>query len=152
MLRRRAAVSSHRCALKCLTQRAVRRVGAFCVACGVSGGVSGIFVWLVACRVACRGFLCGLWRAVRSVSGWHLWRVGLALVTCRVACRGFLCGLWRVGWRVEFCRKLDFFKHLRKKANKRTDSGREICRILSKSVESWIFQRMSQKKSRKALL
>ena len=114
-----AAALTSRCALKRLTQRAVRRVGAFCVACGGPSGVSGIFVWLVACRVACRGFL---------------------------------CGLWRVGWRVEFCRKLDFFKHLRKKANKRTDSGREICRILSKSVESWIFQRMSQKKPRKALL
>ena len=118
-----AAALTSRCALKCLTQRAVRRV-----------------------------------------SGWHLWRVGLALVTCwvgtcggpcgvsglsvwlvagRAACRGFLCGLWRAVRRVEFCRKLDFFKHLRKKANKRTDSGREICRILSKSVESWIFQRMS---------
>ena len=104
MLRRRAAVSSHRCALKRLTQRAVRRcrVGT----CGVSCGVSGLSVWLVACR-------------------------------------GFLCGLWRTMRRGEFCRKLDFFKHLRKKANKRTDSGREICRILSKSVESWIFQRMS---------
>ena len=34
-----------------------------------------------------------------------------------------LCGLQRV----EFCRKLDFFKHLRKKANKRAELGREIC-------------------------
>ena len=102
-----AAALTSRCALKCLTQRAVRRVGAFCVACGES------------------------------------LRPEMSEAAGRAACRGFLCGLWRAVRRVEFCRKLDFFKHLRKKANKRTDSGREICRILSKSVESWIFQRKS---------
>ena len=35
-----AAALASRCALKCLTQRAVRRVGAFCVACGGPCGVS----------------------------------------------------------------------------------------------------------------
>ncbi len=39
------------------------RVGDFCVACGVSGGVSGLSVWLVVGRAE---------------------RVGLALVACRV--------------------------------------------------------------------
>ena len=97
-----AAALTSRCALKCLTQRAVRRV-----------------------------------------SGWHLWRVGLALVTCWVGTCGGPCGVsnfvesWiflsicekkpingriRGAKYVEFCRKVSkvgFFSGCRKKSQEK---------------------------------
>lgn len=97
---------------------------------------------LVAC-CACLAFVARL----ELVESW-IWRESLRRVdrarraSCglrRAGCRGLLCGMLRV----EICRKLDFFKHSRKKSNKRADLACETCRILPNGDGSWIFRQVS---------
>ncbi len=97
---------------------------------------------LVAC-CACLAFVARL----ELVDSW-IWRESLRRVdrarraSCglrRAGCRGLLCGMLRV----EICRKLDFFKHSRKKSNKRADLACETCRILPNGDGSWIFRQVS---------
>lgn len=97
---------------------------------------------LVAC-CACLAFVARL----ELVESW-IWRESLRRVararraSCglrRAGCRGLLCGMLRV----EICRKLDVFKHLRKKSNKRADLACETCRILPNGDGSWIFRQVS---------
>ena len=96
---------------------------------------------LVAC-CACLAFVARL----ELVESW-IWRESLRRVararraSCglrRAGCRGLLCGMLRV----EICRKLDFFKHSRKKSNKRADLACETCRILPNGDGSWIFRQV----------
>ncbi len=97
---------------------------------------------LVAC-CACLAFVARLelveswiWReSLRRVARARRARCGLR----RAGCRGLLCGMLRV----EICRKLDFFKHSRKKSNKRVDLACETCRILPNGDGSWIFRQVS---------
>lgn len=89
----------------------------------------GVCRMLVAC-CACLAFVARL----ELVESW-IWRESLR----RAGCRGLLCGMLRV----EICRKLDFFKHSRKKSNKRADLACETCRILPNGDGSWIFRQVS---------
>ena len=110
MLRRRAAVSSHRCALKCLRRRVVRRVEAFCVACGGPCGVSGWHLWRVGWRVGACGGPCGVSNFVES------W---IFLSICE---KKPINGRIRGAKYVEFCRKVSkvgFFSGCRKKSQEK---------------------------------
>lgn len=102
----------------------------------------GVCRMLVAC-CACLAFVARL----ELVESW-IWCESLRRVdrarraSCglrRAGCRGLLCGMLRV----EICRKLDFFKHSRKKSNKRADLACETCRILPNGDGSWIFRQVS---------
>ena len=138
-----AAALTSRCALKCLTQRAVRRVSGWHLwrvglalvtcwvgTCGGPCGVSGLSVWLVAGRAACRGFLCGLWRAVRRVGAFCVACGGPCGVSNFVESWIFLSicekkpinGRIRGAKYVEFCRKVSkvgFFSGCRKKSQEK---------------------------------
>ena len=109
-----AVALTSRCALKCLTQRAERRVGAFCVACGGPCGVSGIFVWLVAGRAACRVGTCDVSGGVSNfVESW------IFLSICE---KKPINGRIRGAKYVEFCRKVSkvgFFSGCRKKSQEK---------------------------------
>ena len=104
----------------CGLWRAVRRVGTFCVACGGPCGVSGLSVWLVACRVG-----------TCDVSRLSVWLVA-GRAACRILSKSWIflsiCekkpinGRIRGAKYVEFCRKVSkvgFFSGCRKKSQEK---------------------------------
>ena len=95
-----------------------------------AGRAARVGLALVACRVACRGFLCGLWRAVRRVGAFCVACGGPCGVSNFVESWIFLSicekkpinGRIRGAKYVEFCRKVSkvgFFSGCRKKSQEK---------------------------------